>query len=502
MTTAIGLPLQRSAFTAAFLSFLFPGLGQAYAGRRRRAAAFAIPAVALTLATAGLLAWYGLVGFGLWLGQTSILWPLAFANAGVFAYRLVACLDAYRLALGSVAPDGTAPPAVTGLSRFRPRLRRSRLASMAGLAAVLVVLTADHALLGYWDLRLYNFARDLHSPIAIATEEPGSSVDPEPSVTVAPQLTFEPDPTPAPWDKAGRLNILLVGVDTQDRGFRTDSMIVVSLEPKTQRVSMFSVPRDTYGLPMPPRSRLSALWGSNFNYKLNALWKYSDRFRDLFPNGGADALKQALGYLYFGDQRAISYYVVVDFAGFQKVVDTLGGVTIDVPAPVVDDGFPGNDRSGQHKRIYIPAGIQHMTGDQALTYARSRKASPYYNDYNRSARQQQILVALQQQADPNEISSHLGELMDALSQTVRTDLPEGPDILGALIGQARHVRVDDIATYAFGPSAYGYATSNAAGSVFIPERGCHQEGRQGRPGRRRQPGSAPGGARRASAHPG
>jgi LCP family protein required for cell wall assembly len=340
---------------------------------------------------------------------------------------------------------------------------------MAGLAAVLVVLTADHALLGYWDLRLYNFARDLHSPIAIATEEPGSTIDPEPSVTVAPQLTFEPNPTPAPWDKADRLNILLVGVDTQDRGFRTDSMIVVSLEPKTHRVSMFSIPRDTYGLPLPPRSRLSALWGSNFNYKLNSLWKYSDRFRDLFPNGGADALKQALGYLYFGDQKAINYYVLVDFVGFQKVVDTLGGVTIDVPAPVVDDGFPGNNGDGQHKRIYIPAGIQHMTGDQALTYARSRKASPYYNDYNRSARQQQILVALQQQADPSEISSHLGEFMDALAQTIHTDLPEGPDILGALIAEARHVRADGIQTYAFGPSAYGYATSNAAGSVFIPD---------------------------------
>jgi LCP family protein required for cell wall assembly len=472
VTTASGAPLGRSAFTAAFLSFLFPGLGQAYAGRGRRAALFALPAFALALLAVGLLVRYGLIGFGLWLGQTSVLSTLAFVNAGIFAYRLAACVDAYRLCLSPTMPaEPIVPIALAPARSDRRRLsaRRSRLASMAGLAAVVAVLAADHAIVGYWDLRLHNFARDLHSPIAIATDAPNASEEPDPVVTLPPQMTFYPEPTQAPWDMTGRLNILLVGVDTQANGFRTDSMIVVSLDPEAHQVAMFSIPRDTYGLPMPPRSRLSTLWGSSFNYKLNALWKYSDRYRDLFPGGGADALKQALGYLYFGDQKAINYYVLVDFQGFQKVVDTLGGVTIDVPAPIVDDGFPGNDGSGLHKRVYIPAGIQHMSGDQALTYARSRKASPYYNDYNRSARQQQILVALQQQADANEISAHLGGLMDALSQTVHTDLPEGPDILGALIDEARHIRADSIKTYAFAPSVYGYATTNAAGSVFIPD---------------------------------
>jgi LCP family protein required for cell wall assembly len=466
VTTTVDAAPNRSAFTAAFLSLLWPGLGHAYAGYRRRGLAFALPPIALTAAALWLLIGYGLVDFGLWLGQTSVLGPLAFLNLALLAYRLVACADAFRLCFSPAARPPAA--ATTALGRFWPGPRKSRWLSMAGLAAILVVLTADHAILGYWDLRLYNFARDLHSPVAIATDEPGASDEPQPSITLPPLLTLPPEPTPNPWDKTSRLNVLLVGVDTQDRGFRTDSMIVVSLDPKNHKVAMFSIPRDTYGLPMPPRSRLSTLWGDSYKYKLNSLWKYSDPYRGLFPNGGADALKAALGYLYFGDQKAISYYVLVDFKGFQKVIDTLGGVTIDVPAPVVDDGFPGNDGSGQHKRIYIPAGIQHMNGDQALTYARSRKASPYYNDYNRSARQQQILVALQQQANPNEISAHLGDLIDALGQTLHTDVPEGPDILGALIDEARYVRADDIQTYAFSPTAYGYSTSNRLGSVFIP----------------------------------
>jgi LCP family protein required for cell wall assembly len=234
---------------------------------------------------------------------------------------------------------------------------------------------------------------------------------------------------------------------------------------------MFSMPRDTYGLPMPPNSRLSALWGSNFNYKLNALWEYSDRYRDLFPAGGADALKQALGYAYGLD---ISYYVLVNFSGFQDVVDGLGGVTINVPAPVVDDGYPGNDGDGQHLRIYIPAGIQHMDGSEALTYARSRKGGTYYDDYDRSARQEQLLVALEQQADIGAVSAHLSQLMDSLSMTIHTDLPEGPTVLGPLLDQARYVTLAGIRSYAFSPAG-GYGTSAMIGrtgsqlSVFLPD---------------------------------
>ena len=467
VTTAVRTPPHRSAFSAAFLSFLFPGLGQAYAGAYARGAAFALPALIGTAVVLGLYLNYGLVDFGLWLGQTSVLGPFAVLNAILLAYRAVGSVDAYRLAV---------EPPVAGSAGLSRRIGRRPgqvdPLSLAGVAAILVVLVAGHVIVGYWDLRLYNLAKDVHSPVAIATSSPGVSAEPEPTVTFPPQETFAPQPTTQPWNKTGRLNILLVGVDQQDGGFRTDSMIVVSVDPKTHQVAMFSMPRDTLSLPMPPKSRLSALWGPNFNYKLNALWKYSDQYRNLFPDGGVDALKQALGYALFGDQNAISYYVLVNFDGFQKVVDTFGGVTIDVPAPVVDDGYPGNHGTGQHYRVYIPAGIQHMTGDQALTYARSRKGSGYYDDYNRSARQQQILVALEQQANLSEVSAHLGDLVDALSQTIHTDIPEGPDVLGPLLELAKQIKPSDIKTYAFSPPGYGYATNTGSAYVFIPDIGA------------------------------
>ena len=86
------------------------------------------------------------------------------------------------------------------------------------------------------------------------------------------------------------------------------------------------------------------LSGPTFNSKLTNLWEFSDKYRNLYTGGGADALKQALGYTFFGDQNAIQYYVEVGFSGFEKVVNTLGGVTINVPAPVFDNGFPSNSR--------------------------------------------------------------------------------------------------------------------------------------------------------------
>jgi LCP family protein required for cell wall assembly len=469
VTTAVRTSGHRSAFAAAFLSFIFPGLGQAYVGRFRRAAAFAVPILALLLVALALFATYGAVDFGLWLAQTSVLGPLELVNAALLVYRAVACLDAYALAVG----PGEAPPAplprLATIGRALARAaRRVHPLSMAGLVAILLVLTADHAFAAYWDMRFYDAANEVFSPVVIPTANPSATEEPEPTVSFSlpPQETLPPEVTLQPWSGNGRLNILLVGVD-QDNAFRTDTMIVVSIDPATHKVAMFSLPRDTYGLPMPPKSRLSSLWGPYFNNKLNSLWKLSDRYRTLFPHGGVDALKQAMGYALFGNQAAIQYYVLVDFAGFQKVVDTFGGVTVNVPYPVIDNGYPGNagsGHSGQHYRVYIPAGIQHMNGDQALTYARSRHGS---SDFDRSARQQRILVALEQQANLDQISAHLSDLVSALSTTIHTDIPQGPEVLGSLLRLARQIKPADIQTYAFGIPGYGYYVATSSGTSGV-----------------------------------
>jgi hypothetical protein len=112
--------------------------------------------------------------------------------------------------------------------------------------------------------------------------------------------------------------------------------------------------------------------------------------------------------------------------------------------PVVDDAFPGS--TGRAQRLYIPSGIQHMDGEQALRYARSRNTS---DDFDRGARQQRVLLSLREQADPQILLPRLPELVDALKSAVRTDIPL--DQLDELLGLASEVDTANIRSYVFTP---------------------------------------------------
>jgi hypothetical protein len=129
------------------------------------------------------------------------------------------------------------------------------------------------------------------------------------------------------------------------------------------------------------------------------------------------------------------------------VVDALGGVTINVQVPVVDDVFP--DDTGALQRIYIPAGMRHMSGTEALIYARSRHGS---NDFDRGQRQQRILVALRDQADISAILPRIDELAQAVGQSLRTDVPR--DLVPQMLGLASSIDARAIRSYVFAPPVY------------------------------------------------
>jgi hypothetical protein len=161
-----------------------------------------------------------------------------------------------------------------------------------------------------------------------------------------------------------------------------------------------------------------------------------------------------MGYLYGLD---IKYFVEVNFDGFTKVVDEMGGVTINVQVPVSDDRYPA-DNSGRLIRVYIPSGIQHMTGAEALRYARSRHGS---NDFDRGARQQRVLLSMREQADPQALIPILPQLIDAVGSAVSTDIP--PDQLAPLLGLASQIDTKNIRSYVFAPPLYG--TESAPGAA-------------------------------------
>jgi LCP family protein required for cell wall assembly len=457
-------PRAKSPFVAAVLSLLFPGLGHAYAGAYQRALGFAAPPILIGALTLGIV---------LRLEPTKLLeffltdWVLPgilVLNLVMLVYRLVAIVDAYRVTafLNGLATSG-------GGRLGRPRSVVNPL-SAAGLVAVILVMAGAHVVVAKYDLEASQFLDDPCVFIANATEAP-ANCEPTPSAgpsgTPAPSDEPIDSPTPSPseppiqgtalpnasvppWDGTERLNILLIGSDQRpgDGTYNTDTLIVVSIDPVTRQVAMFSLPRDSTDLPLPP-GPMSNAFGGVYPNKINSLFTQVRNRADLVPGTNAtrgyNALKSVLGNLYDLD---IKYFVEVNFQGFRQVVDAVGGVTINVQVPVIDDRFPAD--SGRHARIYIPAGIQHMTGAQALVYARSRHGS---DDFDRGYRQQRVLTSLREQANVPNLIPRIPELVAAFKQTVRTDIPRSE--LAKLAGLASIVNTKDIRSYVFSYPRYG-----------------------------------------------
>jgi LCP family protein required for cell wall assembly len=461
-------PRARSPFAAAFLSLLFPGLGHLYAGAPVRALGFAAPPLLLLALVAGIVLRLDRIEL---LGAfVSMVGAIFVFNIVALVYRLVAIVDAYRVA------DYLNAHSASGDGRLgKARLPRNPL-SIAGLLAVVLVMVGSHAVVARYDL----LAQDaLGSCIFIgqgsaptceddpaASPGPGASADPSadptPSPTPEPSLGSQvPEVSIPPWDGRERLNILLIGADEQGGGHNTDTLITVSIDPVTKQVAMFSIPRDTVDIPIPPGPARS-VWGRAYESKINAFFVNNRRRSDLWPGNdrtrGYNALKAVIGELYEID---IKYFVEVNFEGFKKVVDAVGGVTINVQVPVSDDAFPGS--TGRAQRLYIPSGIQHMDGEQALRYARSRNGS---TDFDRGARQQRVLLSLREQADPQALLPRLPELVDALKSAVRTDIPL--DQIDELLGLASGVDTGNIRSYVFGPPYSQDTCNDSRGCVVLP----------------------------------
>ncbi|MFL5679963.1 MAG: LCP family protein [Chloroflexota bacterium] len=464
-----GLPRARSPFAAAFLSLIFPGLGHAYAGATQRALAFAAAPVLILALFAGIVLRIDraeLVGYLL------VPWVLPgvfVVNLVVLVYRFIAIVDAYRVTayLNAFAASG-------GGRLGRPRVPVNPL-SVAGLAAVVLVMAGGHVALARYDAIAMQTANCIFdpdsdcgaSPAPASSDDPADSGDvgtPDASVSLPPEGSALPNATVPPWNGKERLNILLIGADEQGGAHNTDTLIVVSIDPVSHQVAMFSLPRDTVDIPLPP-GPLRAAIGPVYPSKINSLFLRVRGRADLFPGTSKtrpyNALKAVLGQLYGLD---VKYYVEVNFDGFTQVVDALGGVNVNVQVPVIDNGFPVPGSKGALRRIYIPSGVQHMTGSEALIYARARHLS---NDYQRGQRQQRVLLSLREQMDFSTVLPHINDLAAALSHAVRTDMPR--DQLPQLLRLAESIDAKTIRSYVFAPNRFGFEGSEAGlGFVIHP----------------------------------
>jgi LCP family protein required for cell wall assembly len=448
---------RRSAFAAAFFSFLIPGLGQAYLHRWGRALLWFVP----WLVAVGLVAAYAL-SMGLKEFGTQFLSP-SFLNGVLIAilidllYRLASVLDAWLLA--RFTGQGGAPIA--------------QLGSVAGLVAILSVLVVSHVAIARPVFQASDYLQTLddggdEDPFQTLPPDVAASlgiVTPPPAATVAPGATVtptpEPTPTPTqgpPWDGKQLLNILLIGADSGRAsgyaGYLTDTMLTVSIDPRTKQVAFISLPRDMSGVPLPRNWAASRVYGGSYPGKINSLWTAARGAPSLFPGNdkqrGYNALKGALSELYGID---IKYYVAVNLSGFREAVETLGGVLVDVQTPVYDSAYPAEDGRGKLK-LYIPPGFQFMDGRGALSYARARHAS---DDFERNERQQRVVTSVREQVDPSALLAPdvIRELLGDFRRSVRTDVP--PDLLPAMIQLASEVDLDERISLVLSPRA-GYAS--------------------------------------------
>jgi LCP family protein required for cell wall assembly len=340
---------------AALLSALLPGLGQAYQERWVKGALMLLlPIFAFVLA-------------GAFIVNADPLTAWVLRNATYVIFLVIATMLAFHLYVVGDAFAG----------RMR-RLRGRHLIDYAVLGVVATTLILTYGTIYRESAPWAAFIARIFAPIA----------------RVQPPTPVGEEPVPV-WTGNDRLNVLVLGIDTRD-GDRTtqntDTMIVVSLDPLNKTAAMLSIPRDVY---------------------INKAGTFQGKINGAFAFGGPDLVRRVTSDL-LGIK--IHSYALVNFEAFNRIVNGVGGVIVDVRRPVRDEYYPTVDYGVE--RVNIAPGPQLMFGDTALKYARSRHDS---NDYSRARRQQDVLAALRAKLSHPQALRTLPALMDGVGTTVETD---------------------------------------------------------------------------------
>lgn len=488
---AITIPALRHPWLAAVLSAVIPGLGQWYAGARRRAILLFAPFAAAVAAAVWLLS-RGKVELVAILVQPAWLTGLAAANILVAVLRAGAAADAYRIAGG-----------------------RWREWASIGTAAAVLVLMAPHAVAGAYAADLLGVLESVFvsddvvltasadaarmrgsvsmTTAAVAAEERGSIAVLADGVLVNQPDGIQRQVTPAfgeippvamgPFDEeVGRVTVLLAGGDAGPGriGLRTDVMIVATLDLRTGLATLFSVSRELVGFPMPSswagvfEDREELFWSITRNRdlagtsqatdpapevfepqgiwpdRINAIYPYAvgelDAFYPASPDPAmealADTLEIALGI-------PIPYWILVDMEGFVDLVDAIGGVDVNALEPMNVIFSP--ERTGAEPiHIQIDPGRHHLDGRLALAYVRNRSDS---DDFVRTRRQRCMLREVAAAADPVTILANFGAITDAIRDHTTTNIPLRflPEMIEAVGGIDR----TRITTTAFQAGYYG-----------------------------------------------
>ena len=295
------------------------------------------------------------------------------------------------------------PPPVRRRARRGPALPGWMIGALLGVFALATLLA------GYL---VYATVRDAVSgwqitgpsgigPILNGTPQPGAS--PTPGGQTLPSIV------PQKWKGAERVTILLLGIDRRpgedERGYLTDSMMLITVDPVAQTAGILSIPRD--------------LWVEIPTFGTDSI-NQANRFGDAYdyPGGGPALAVKTVEYNLGVD---VNYFVRLDFHAFETLVDAIGGIDIDNPTDIDDPYYP--DGAYGYEPFYLPAGLQHLNGHDALRYARTRHDS---SDIARADRQQQVVLAVREKVTSLDMLPALiaqaPTLYQSLNQNIKTDL--------------------------------------------------------------------------------
>jgi LCP family protein required for cell wall assembly len=220
--------------------------------------------------------------------------------------------------------------------------------------------------------------------------------------------TFFSDPLYTLPNYNGRTNILFLGMGGMghDGGMLTDTMIFTSLNLKTGSATMISIPRD--------------IWVRSITAKINAAYEIGEkRATGSGTLMAADAVYEIVG-------EPIHYTVLMDFAGFEQLIDSMGGIDVMVDKPFTDELYPIKGKENdlcdgdleykcRYETLVFSKGLQHMNGNMALKFARSRHSADLEEgtDFARAARQQKVIAAIKAKALSPSVLLNPRRIMEA-----------------------------------------------------------------------------------------
>jgi LCP family protein required for cell wall assembly len=249
---------------------------------------------------------------------------------------------------------------------------------LAALLVVFVIAAAVVAYLTFVGVRRFVSSWEITSLPGIVVKEgptptPGADGAADPNAVPTIPLIVPSDETP--WDGASRVNVLVMGLDYRDwqageGAPRTDTMILLSLDPLSKTAAMLSIPRDLW----------VTIPGFQDPNRINTAYRFGEIYK--YPGGGPALATKTVESL-LGLQ--IDFYAQIDFSAFEKAIDEIGGVKIDVPKKIKVDPIVGDP-------VVLRPGSQVLPGNLALAYARARYTEG--GDFDRAQRQQQVIMGI------------------------------------------------------------------------------------------------------------